>query len=267
MTFTLNQELSAELLPYKENIERTIKSYIAIHAKRENQLTPWQSKFGGTPYLPKSTPYPKDSNNMLMLLLAQINFTETPKLDSFPQNGILQFYISNNDDLYGLNFKDQCDQSGFRVLYFPETIQDKNQLVVDFDFLPKFDMVPLGESCKLDFSLQHMPISAFDYQFDEEIFSTNKPPSDEIKYKIYDQYEELFPAVGHKIGGYPFFTQSDPRTNDKYKNESFILLFQMDTDGDNDIMWGDAGVGNFFIKEQDLREKNFSKILYSWDCS
>lgn len=66
---TLNQVLSPELLPYKENIELTIKSYIAINAKRENKLEPWQSKFGGKPYLPKSASYPKDSKNMPMLLL------------------------------------------------------------------------------------------------------------------------------------------------------------------------------------------------------
>jgi uncharacterized protein YwqG len=266
MTSILNQELPAELLPYKENIERTIKSYIAINAKRENKLEIWQSRFGGVPYLPKSTPYPKDSKNMPMLLLAQINFTETPKLEPFPESGILQFYISNNDGPYGLNFDDQTNQSDFRVLYFPEILQNQNELVSDFKFLPKFSETPLSASYKLDFSLQHAPIPASDYQFEEKLFSTNHPSSDELEDKIFEHYEKSFLSMGHKIGGYPFFTQYDPRENEKYKNESFILLFQMDTDGDNDIMWGDAGVGNFFIREKDLQERNFSKILYNWDC-
>lgn len=266
MTTILNRNLPDELKPFQLNIESTSKSYIEIKATKDSQLNLWQSKFGGFPYLPKTFPYPKDSKNQPMVLLAQINFNETPKLDIFPQSGILQFYISNNDDLYGLNFKDQSDQNGFRVLYFPEIIQDKDQLIVNFDFLPKVDMVPLGESCKLEYSLQHMPVSTVDYHFEEKIFNTNKPSSDDIKYKIYDQYEELFPAIGHKIGGYPFFTQHDPRADEKYKNDNFILLFQMDTDGDNDIMWGDAGVGNFFIREKDLQEKDFSKTLYNWDC-
>ncbi len=42
----------------------------------------------------------------------------------------------------------------------------------------------------------------------------------------------------------------------------------MDSDGKNYIMWGDTGVGNFFISEKDLKDRNFSSsmILYNWDC-
>ncbi len=32
------------------------------------------------------------------------------------------------------------------------------------------------------------------------------------------------------------------------------------------ILWGDAGVGNFFINREDLKRRDFSKILYNWDC-
>jgi uncharacterized protein YwqG len=31
-------------------------------------------------------------------------------------------------------------------------------------------------------------------------------------------------------------------------------------------MWGDMGVGNFFIHPDDLAKKDFSKIFYTWDC-
>jgi uncharacterized protein YwqG len=37
-------------------------------------------------------------------------------------------------------------------------------------------------------------------------------------------------------------------------------------DSDQDIMWGDVGVGNFFIDYNDLLKKDFSKVLYNWDC-
>lgn len=30
-------------------------------------------------------------------------------------------------------------------------------------------------------------------------------------------------------------------------------------------MWGDFGVANFFISKDDLKNKNFTKILYNWD--
>lgn len=74
---------------------------------------------------------------------------------------------------------------------------------------------------------------------------------------------------GHKILGHAEFTQDDPRIyiedGDKYK-----LLFQMDSDYhcDNyyEILWGDSGIANFFITEEDLKNKNFSNVLFSWDC-
>ena len=71
---------------------------------------------------------------------------------------------------------------------------------------------------------------------------------------------------GHKILGNPYFTQDDPREEDDEHN---ILLFQMDSEMGNEaveIMWGDSGVGNFFISEEDLKNLNFDNVLYTWDC-
>ncbi|MBO7381562.1 MAG: DUF1963 domain-containing protein, partial [Neisseriaceae bacterium] len=38
-------------------------------------------------------------------------------------------------------------------------------------------------------------------------------------------------------------------------------------DSKNGIMWGDAGVGNFFITADDLKKRDFSRVLYNWDCA
>ncbi len=37
-------------------------------------------------------------------------------------------------------------------------------------------------------------------------------------------------------------------------------------DGGVEIMWGDMGVAGFFINYEDLKRKDFSKVLYNWDC-
>ena len=75
--------------------------------------------------------------------------------------------------------------------------------------------------------------------------------------------EKLFDG-GHKIGGFPNFTQSDIREIGDYD----ILLLQIDSEGTekNEIMWGDCGIANFFIREKDLKELNFYKTIYNWDC-
>jgi uncharacterized protein YwqG len=75
--------------------------------------------------------------------------------------------------------------------------------------------------------------------------------------------DKFFYNTGHKIGGYAFFTQCDPRDYNKNKKND-ILLFQIDTDAE--IMFGDSGVANFFINEDDLINKRFEKAYFNWDC-
>ena len=65
-------------------------------------------------------------------------------------------------------------------------------------------------------------------------------------------------APFHKIGGLPFFTQSDVR------REGDVLLFQMDSEGE--IGWGDMGIANFFISLSDLKAHDFTNVIYNWDC-
>ncbi len=263
--YRLDVELPDELLPFKDNIESTIKPYLEIKARRQNNLALWQSKFGGLPYLPKGVAYPRDSKGVPLFLLAQINFAECPKLETFPEAGILEFYISDKD-VYGISFDDLTRQDSFRIQYFPEVIQDESHLLTDFGFLPRPNILPFEASCSLTYTSQHAPISVYDYQFGKNILGKDVPEWSEEVLSIARPYEELFPSLGHKISGYPYFTQTDPRHDKKYKGEDYTLLFQMDTDYEAGIMWGDAGVGNFFIREPDLQRRDFSKVLYSWDC-
>jgi uncharacterized protein YwqG len=80
-------------------------------------------------------------------------------------------------------------------------------------------------------------------------------PPDDLQDRLWDRDH----GAGHKLGGYPHFTQDDPRTR-----RDLELLFQLDSD--DGVMWGDAGVGNFFIAPDDLARRDFSRVLFSWDC-
>ncbi|WP_202890502.1 DUF1963 domain-containing protein [Brevibacillus brevis] len=66
-----------------------------------------------------------------------------------------------------------------------------------------------------------------------------------------------------QLDGYPasgltsFFVKED---------DTFGL---MDLEGDNYdyyVSWGDSGVGNFFIRREDMLHLDFSKVSYTWDC-
>lgn len=41
-----------------------------------------------------------------------------------------------------------------------------------------------------------------------------------------------------------------------------MLLFQLDSDDDLDMMWGDVGITNFCIPSNDLVRGGFSRVVY-----
>ncbi|MEM6424084.1 MAG: YwqG family protein [Cyanobacteria bacterium P01_D01_bin.128] len=257
--------LSPSLEPYRARIEATLASYVQIDVHPSDTTLPWESKFGGTPYLPKAIEYPKSAGGGYLHLLAQLNFADIPPLDAFPERGILQIFIDASDDLYGLNFDTPTDQSRFRMCYFPEVNTAIEKLVTRFDFLPEPEYHPINGAYSLSFSHRSAPVSPEDYRFNQLMGSDfDDLLEDEA---CYDEYWELSRCEGHKIGGYPSFTQSDPRCSLPKIDSPDVLLLQIDTDEIHDIMWGDAGVGNFFISARDLQRLDFSRTLYSWDCA
>lgn len=252
----------------KSKIEETLIPFVRIKAEK-GLTTQFDSKFGGTPYFPLGMEYPRDTNGFPMKLLAQINFEQVPSIPDYPTSGILQFYLSVRHDSYGLDFGDEGEQKNFRVLYFENITRDEDKLLTDFEFTkvtPGKDVFPLlcGSEAKLSFSVDEEFMNLGDFRMKDAIgIDEDKWDSD-----LEDYYEaSTEAATGHKIGGYPWFTQWDPRGVIKGFSNYKQLLLQIDTDDDIDCHWGDGGVGNFFIASNDLREKNFSKVLYTYDCN
>ncbi|WP_338753136.1 YwqG family protein [Bacillus sp. FJAT-52991] len=258
-------DLPKELEPYRQELEQSIQPIVRI----EGSCTPttlFESKFAGHPYLPKHIEHPKDEHGVPLRLLAQINFAEVPSIEHFPEKGILQFYIAGNDDLFGMDFDNPTDQTNFRILYHSDITMDESELVTDFSYMEEDDeeYFPVGKEGKLSFTLDEEPISDEDYRFEQLSIDLEQKTNDGTE--LWDVYAECFAGTGAKIGGYPFFTQEDPRSYEEKYQQHNILLLQIDTDDDLDIMWGDSGVGNFFIKKEDLEKLDFSNVMYNWDC-
>ena len=97
---------------------------------------------------------------------------------------------------------------------------------------------------------------------------------DELEDAENDYITEQNTYAGHRIGGYPCFEQFDPRDDEPELQKYDTLLLQIvshiapDTQGKEHelIMFGDLGGCQFFIPAEKLRAKDFSDILYSWDC-
>lgn len=264
----------------KENVEKvlkllqekTTKEVVKIKAiKGETGLL--DSKFSGMPYLPQGFEYPEDDNGPLKLL-AQINFAQMPYIKGFPIEGILQFYVGC-DDLYGAEFDEPTRQTGFRVVYHKVVEGDlsKLQQAPSFENLEEDCFPILEKDLKLTFTKEEEYISLDDWRFEEMFIEEYNKLSDEPIEKIYDLPDTIYNELcegrtqGHRVGGYPFFTQYDPREGNVELEGHTVLLFQMDTDNkENGIMFGDSGVCNFFIREEDLKNYDFSNVIYNWDC-
>lgn len=256
-------ELPKELEAFRKEIEGTVKPFIRITAEK-GETTIYESKFGGIPYIPIGFEYPTNDKGEHLRFIAQINFAEVPPMEPYPEKGILQFFIAS-DDMFGMDV-----ENGHKVIYH-ENIVEEEFTLKDVSFA-KFEdcdyfIFDLDLEAKLLFNLESEPISTSDFEFDTIL--GEKITNDEIfiidgkEVSLYDVYYTLPNSEGHKLGGYPFFTQDDPR----YQNfEDYILLFQLDSDHSLDILWGDSGVGNFFVRESDLKKRDFSKVLYNWDC-
>lgn len=218
----------------------------------------FESKVGGLGYIPHDKDFPTDSNGNQLRLLAQIECDKI-QLDGFMKTGLLQFWIANDEDC-GLSAEwgttKQTKQDGFRVIYYPEIDRTVTQEEIEEKFVKnEYD----------DDEDQYFPV------FRESGMSFEKSENRYISYEEIDDDEEVWQEhAGHKVGGYPYFTQSDPR-NEKMQKYYDFLLFQLDTDyidGEytDIVMWGDSGVGNFFINSEKLKNQDFSDVLYNWDC-
>ena len=275
-------KLPLELESYRQKIEATLKPYIKIKERANNRLDLWQSKFGGLPYLSKEIDYPTNSKGEYLYLLAQINFSEVPNLQSFPKVGILQFYILP-DEYYGRDMQAPITQEDFRVLYLPEITYDSNKVITNFDFLPKLqlttDIFPIKNSCSLEFSREIAPASISDGKFIEhtgdrklyELLKNNR--------QLWTEYAQIA-DYGSKIGGYPgfgaegdellYYFLGESFENDKFYEdyENSILLLQIDSVNSKNICWKTStGVGNFFINRTALKKLDFSEVFYTWDFS
>lgn len=270
-------------------LEKNKKPMIKINLS-DDKPTLFQSKFGGVPYLPKDVEVPKNKENQQLTLLAQINIEELPKNNIYPmKEGILQFWILN-DDVLGLDYDTHLGD-GFKVIYYKEIDKSVTEEEVLEKYKPYKDedsYFPIEGEFSLSFKLTDGYFSDSNDDFGEivnremkKFHIENKEKYKEIL-KVYDDKEylsyweiwdileedkeigeKLFEA-GHKIGGFPNFTQSDIREVGDYE----ILLLQIDSEGTekNEIMWGDCGIANFFIREKDLKELNFDRAIYNWDC-
>ena len=231
-----------------------------------------RSRLGGAP-VDKNVPC--DSAGNPMKLLAAIWCSEVRGVPNFPERGVLRFYIAD-DDLYGADFREPAVQRNFRVLYDENEDGFDTALLNDGSVSEDF---PIKEALPVRLTPAFGPVRFSDYRFSDCLNAAlakagvdggeDLLSEDEMEYVC-----EQNVYAGHRIGGYPCFEQSDPREYHPELRKYDTLLLQIVSHympdengcGRELIMFGDDGGCQFLIPSEKLRARDFSDVMFWWDC-
>jgi len=266
----ISTDIPAEVL--KRALKKFSKEALVMKLSQGEDVNRWATKLGGKPYLPIGEEYPAEG----MKLLAQINFEEIPKMKGYPDKGLIQFYVVVDES-------DNWDD--YSIRYFSEIIKDESKLQNELPEMSYDDCDPIlkGE-VKVSCTKVEQTPAWHDYLLQgeireilDEMYSDEDEESD-----VLQEYEESRRINKHNsIGGYPCFTEEDPREYDvitalpgmeygevfgevSYENEWVCLLALYDSElGDFGKLLYEEGSIHFFIRRVDLEKGDFSDIKYS----
>lgn len=273
--------------------KRTRQDSIKIQIEENRKPTLFESKIGGIPYWDKEREYPKASDGSKLMLLAQMNLNELPENQMLPRTGILQFFILC-DRNYGMSIQESgYPNNTYQVVYhekIDESITEEDVLSIGIKTTRDLEKenksvnqqdsncFPVWGEYAVSFKMEKAYMNDCDVRCDELLHKIAEEFGIELDsrlefYQMFDEYDKKYADIhestyGHRMFGYPHFRQWDPRgveAADYYDT----LLFQLDSDYWKNqwrILWGDAGVGAFFINSKKFEALDFGDVLYSWDC-
>ncbi|MDH6120269.1 uncharacterized protein YwqG [Kitasatospora sp. GAS204A] len=240
-------------------------------------------RLGGAPELPHGTEWPVWEGHGPLSFVASVDCAALPtgELDMpLPQDGTLLFFYFDGqlDDGDALVLADDRDSwDGARVLYVPaetETLEHPTP-----EGLTAYPEVRLtAQATASDLGPWHP---------DTQSALGSGPGWDPRDHPICS--EPFVEAVGktwhgpsHRIGGHPMSVQNpveyevahallggqaawdSPELTSEAQN--WVLLAQIDSDDDADMMWGDVGSLYWLIRREDLAAKRFDKAVFTWQC-
>jgi uncharacterized protein YwqG len=242
---------------------------IALEPMAADEL--FASKVGGAAWWPAGEAPPVDAKGNPLAMIAQVNLAELPEGGPpLPARGLLQWWVST-DWKHGQDYgRDLAPEAlaklrGHRVAYWPASdgpartipLHTKKDLPLD-PAKPRRMRFTTGSETMRFFDWRYQALFPGGLTRALEAFAQGRELDAE---GLEDALGEMSDnGEGHKLGGYPHFTQDDPRES----RPDLELLLQLDTD--DELMWGDAGVGGIFITDADLAACDFSRVMYNWDC-
>jgi len=249
----------------------------AVHVLKENKAS--LSHFGGLPNLPPTVPWP-ERNGKKLGFLARLSLSEIQQvcaIDWLPSSGALLFFYDIDQQPWGFEIK---DRDGSSVLLVP----DLPHAILQPEVIPnvKFASPPHR-------NISFCRVNSFPSWDRDSIRSLN------LSDKESDMYSEILGSgyksiERHQVSGFPNPVQGDSMelecqlvTNGLYCGDSsgykdpraealkpgaknWKLLFQVDSDDDLGIMWGDCGTIYYWVEENAAKNGDFKNSWLILQC-
>lgn len=282
----MNNDIIAEIIrdiglsKRARSIEKLIKPSIRVsmNLSDDAQLKPGTSKLGGMPDLPPGFNWPTFEDRPLSFL-AQLNILDFSKYNTkgmLPSEGILYFFYNNEKQIWGFN---PMDRGNWLVAYSDIPYQQLSRTAPPPE-LYQNDIFKTGEL--FFYSEATLPgweaLSIQSLELDSEELD---------KYQMLtEQVNNLNDLKIHRVLGHPQEIQgemqlecqlvshglyldayNDPRRKDLEAGaHKWQLLFQLDSEEDLGMFWGDIGRLYFWIPQDALKARNFNQAWLILQC-
>jgi uncharacterized protein YwqG len=275
-------------------LRHTIRLY--PRATDEDNIAIGHTKIGGRPDLPAEIAWVTETNivektEKIFLIfnskkkqaitkplsfIAQVNLSETAIFDKenlLPKSGLLYFFYSAEQEAWGFDYE---DKNKFKVIYwdgdfsrlkrteFPSSLPEYGRYnPCSVDIKSELSFPSYGHKVYKDFTDEEDG-KFWDEVYNDENINKLLGYSDNIQNEMELECELVTNGLycGDSTG------YNDPRAKALKPNAiNWRLLLQIDSNDENEMMWGDCGRLYFWIKKDDLLNKDFDKSWFSLQCS
>ena len=242
------KELNKSNLKTQEDLENLVKPLIRKATKvivKKHSVAPENSQlmshFGGQPYFEKGEKWPKAENGNNLEFVFQI-FNENDIV--LPENiKLVQFYY------------DMDDEDGWLVKIYESLHR------INIEVIEKPEEHNTVKYCNIEYeSIQSLPDWDGIERYSKDASKLSCMLDEDEPWRNYQEIAEKLvgkPDLCTQLGGYPNWIQNDENIGE----DGFELLFQLDSEEEAGLMWGDCGMMYVFYNK-DNKKTNLASQCY-----